>query len=183
MAFKSHSLLVFVLVSILATATFDGVKGIGRGAWTPLQNPNDPHVVEIAKFAVAEHNKEVKVPLVFIKVVKGESQLGESPLVFGVKYRLRISAKDDGGATIPKNYQAVVLEKRGGKEMEAEQDQCTTPRNQEYQIPAALVCPPPPRKKTERRMKRDPPKNGYFQSPELEILFSGAAQRREAWAN
>ncbi|KAK4480963.1 hypothetical protein RD792_011825 [Penstemon davidsonii] len=52
--------------------------------------------------------------------------------------------------------------------MEAEQDQCTTPRNQEYQIPAALVCPPPPRKKTERRMKRDPPKNGYFQSPELE---------------
>ncbi|KAK4491905.1 hypothetical protein RD792_002687 [Penstemon davidsonii] len=115
MAFKSHhSLLVFVLVSILATTTFDGVKGTRRGAWLPLQNPNDPHVVEIAKFAVAEHNKEAKASLVFITVVKGESQFGESPLVFGLKYRLIISAKD-GGATAPKNYQAVVLERRLGK--------------------------------------------------------------------
>ncbi|KAL3850936.1 hypothetical protein ACJIZ3_012818 [Penstemon smallii] len=95
MAFKSHdSLLVFVLVSILATATFDGVKGTSLGAWLPLQNPNDPHVVEIAKFAVAEHNKEAKASLVFITVVKGESQL-----VFGL------------------NYQGVVLEKRWGKEL------------------------------------------------------------------
>ncbi|KAK4491904.1 hypothetical protein RD792_002686 [Penstemon davidsonii] len=104
-------LLVFVLVSILATTTFDGVKGTSLGAWLPLQNPNSPHVVEIAKFAVAEHNKEAKALLVFITVVKGESQL-----VFGLKYRLRISAKD-GVATTTKNYQAVVLEKRWGKEL------------------------------------------------------------------
>ncbi|KAK4492811.1 hypothetical protein RD792_000136 [Penstemon davidsonii] len=80
MAFKSHvSLLVlFVLVPILATA-----KVTSLIAWLPLQNPNDPHVVEIAKFAVAEHNKEAKASLVFITVVKGERQSGESQLIFG----------------------------------------------------------------------------------------------------
>ncbi|KAL3848988.1 hypothetical protein ACJIZ3_010870 [Penstemon smallii] len=116
MAFKYHSLLVFLLVSILATATFDGVKGTSLIAWLPLQNPNDPHVVENAKFAVAEHNKEAKTSLVFITVVKGERQSGESQLIFGSKYRLLISAKD-GGATAPKNYQAVVSERRWGKEL------------------------------------------------------------------
>ncbi|KAK4492812.1 hypothetical protein RD792_000137 [Penstemon davidsonii] len=113
MAFKSHvSLLVlFVLVPILATA-----KVTSLIAWLPLQNPNDPHVVEIAKFAIAEHNKEAKASLVFITVVKGERQSGESQLIFGSKYRLLISAKD-GGATAPKNYQAVVSERRWGKEL------------------------------------------------------------------
>ncbi|KAL0451138.1 UNVERIFIED_CONTAM: Cyclin-dependent protein kinase inhibitor SMR4 [Sesamum latifolium] len=65
--------------------------------------------------------------------------------------------------------------------MEADQG-CTTPKNQEYQIPAALVCPPPPRKRTERRTKREPPKKGYFQSPELDMFFGNAAQGREACA-
>ncbi|KAL3826015.1 hypothetical protein ACJIZ3_022044 [Penstemon smallii] len=65
--------------------------------------------------------------------------------------------------------------------MEAEQG-CATPKNEECQIPAAVVCPPPPRKKNERGTKREPPKNGYFQSPELDTFFGGAAQRKEAWA-
>ncbi|KZV27629.1 hypothetical protein F511_24688 [Dorcoceras hygrometricum] len=64
--------------------------------------------------------------------------------------------------------------------MEVEQG-CTTPK---CRIPAALVCPPPPRKKkNERPTKPQPPKNGYFQSPELEKFFGSAAPRREAWAN
>ncbi|KAI3447703.1 hypothetical protein Pfo_004368 [Paulownia fortunei] len=59
---------------------------------------------------------------------------------------------------------------------------CTTPKNQEYQIPATLVCPPPPKKKNQLRTKREPPKNGYFQSPEIDKFLGGAAQSREAWA-
>ncbi|PIN04757.1 hypothetical protein CDL12_22702 [Handroanthus impetiginosus] len=59
---------------------------------------------------------------------------------------------------------------------------CATPKNEEYQIPAALVCPPPPKKKNNRRTKRDPPKNGYFQSPELDMFLGNAAQGREALA-
>ncbi|KAG8376914.1 hypothetical protein BUALT_Bualt09G0113700 [Buddleja alternifolia] len=64
------------------------------------------------------------------------------------------------------------------KVMEADEE-CTTPRNPEYRIPAALVCPPPPRKKNERLTKREQPKNGYFDSPELDTFFVvAAAQRR-----
>ncbi|KAL2229488.1 UNVERIFIED_CONTAM: hypothetical protein Sindi_1928500 [Sesamum indicum] len=58
--------------------------------------------------------------------------------------------------------------------MEADQG-CTTPKNQECQIPAALVCPPPPRKKNERRTKREPQKIAYFLSPEIETFLGGAA--------
>ncbi|KAL8517552.1 hypothetical protein ACS0TY_015707 [Phlomoides rotata] len=62
--------------------------------------------------------------------------------------------------------------------MEAEQG-CTTPKNQ---LPAAQVCPPPPRKKVTRQAKAAPPKNGYFQSPELEMFFTNGAKGRQAWA-
>ncbi|KAI3474106.1 hypothetical protein Pfo_028894 [Paulownia fortunei] len=65
--------------------------------------------------------------------------------------------------------------------MEADQG-CTTPKNPEYQIPVALVCPPPPSKQNKRRTKREPPKNGYFQSPELDAFFGNAGQGRQAWA-
>ncbi|XP_062171438.1 cyclin-dependent protein kinase inhibitor SMR4-like [Alnus glutinosa] len=60
---------------------------------------------------------------------------------------------------------------------------CATPRRGECLIPVALVPPPPPKKKPfafgER--KRDPPRNGYFQSPDLELLFA-LAPRRQACA-
>ncbi|KAL3628651.1 hypothetical protein CASFOL_027697 [Castilleja foliolosa] len=64
--------------------------------------------------------------------------------------------------------------------MEADQQGCTTPRNQ---TPAALVCPPPPRKQI-KKAKRDPPENGYFQSPEIEAFFRSVARQgtRIAWA-
>ncbi|KAK8517241.1 hypothetical protein V6N13_092524 [Hibiscus sabdariffa] len=39
------------------------------GEWTPIQNINDPHVKEIAEFAVSEYNKQkkAKVLAVFIR--------------------------------------------------------------------------------------------------------------------
>ncbi|KAF5750929.1 hypothetical protein HS088_TW03G01269 [Tripterygium wilfordii] len=58
------------------------------------------------------------------------------------------------------------------------EDECTTPK---HRIPAALVCPPPPKKKSMAAKKRDPPKNGYFQAPDLETIFAMHTSR-EAWA-
>ncbi|OVA17830.1 hypothetical protein BVC80_1835g222 [Macleaya cordata] len=61
---------------------------------------------------------------------------------------------------------------------------CRTPNHDECQIRTNLVCPPPPPKKKKPincGKKRDPPKNGYFQPPDLELLFV-MSPRREAWA-
>ncbi|KAK7272057.1 hypothetical protein RJT34_28429 [Clitoria ternatea] len=51
---------------------------------------------------------------------------------------------------------------------------CSTPNRWECRIPTALVPPPPPKKKALFRVgkKPDPPKNGYFQPPDLDQLFS-----------
>ncbi|KAF1895344.1 hypothetical protein Lal_00043990 [Lupinus albus] len=73
------------------------------GGWTPIENINDPHVKEIADFAVTEHNKESGTKLKLESVVKGESQV-----VSGTNYRLVLVASDGSTA---KNYQAVVYEK------------------------------------------------------------------------
>ena len=58
---------------------------------------------------------------------------------------------------------------------------CSTPRHSGCQIPEASACPPAPKKKkTAYVMKK--PKNGYFQPPDLEVLFEIAPRRREACA-
>ncbi|KAJ0088642.1 cyclin-dependent protein kinase inhibitor SMR4-like [Pistacia vera] len=56
-----------------------------------------------------------------------------------------------------------------------EEEGCTTPK---LRIPAASVCPPPPRKKSMVEKKRDPPKNGYFQPPDLDALFAMPVRRQ-----
>ncbi|KAF8395143.1 hypothetical protein HHK36_019084 [Tetracentron sinense] len=61
------------------------------------------------------------------------------------------------------------------------EEACTTPRHGKCRIPAVLVCPPPPKKKPVYGKQRDPPKKGYFQPPDLEVLFAIQA-RREACA-
>lgn len=61
--------------------------------------------------------------------------------------------------------------------MEVEQE-CTTPKNQDYQIPMSVVCLPAPRKKMERQQtKKNRPKNGYFQSPDIETFFANSPGR------
>ncbi|KAK6269125.1 hypothetical protein QUC31_013285 [Theobroma cacao] len=79
-------------------------KGPLLGGWTPIENIKDPHVTEIAEFAVSEYNKQSKSSLKLQKVVKGETQV-----VSGMNYRLVLKATDGGSAT--KTYQAVVWEK------------------------------------------------------------------------
>ncbi|KAK1668140.1 hypothetical protein QYE76_056299 [Lolium multiflorum] len=56
-----------------------------------------------------------------------------------------------------------------------------TPKRQECRIPATLPCPAAPRKAAADFGKpRGPPKNGYFQPPDLEALFALAPRRRQA---
>ncbi|CAH8262025.1 unnamed protein product [Arabidopsis lyrata] len=54
---------------------------------------------------------------------------------------------------------------------EMAEERCTTPRNMMYKISVASVCLSPSRKKSMVVRKRDPPRNGFFQPPDLETLF------------
>ena len=55
----------------------------------------------------------------------------------------------------------------------AEEDGCSTPTRDEYQIRVGAVPPPPPRKKpVVIGKKRVKPKKGYFYPPDLETLFT-----------
>ncbi|KAJ4704653.1 Cyclin-dependent kinase inhibitor [Melia azedarach] len=64
--------------------------------------------------------------------------------------------------------------------MKMEEDEgCTTPKHRI--IPVSSVCPPPPKKKSVSPKKRDPPKNGFFQPPDLDAFFA-MPLRREACA-
>ncbi|KAI4986127.1 hypothetical protein ZWY2020_035765 [Hordeum vulgare] len=61
-----------------------------------------------------------------------------------------------------------------------------TPRRDDCRIPAVPTCPPPPpRKKPAVELgraapRREPPKGGYFQPPDIESLFMLAPPRRHA---
>ncbi|MBA0872469.1 hypothetical protein Goshw_014515 [Gossypium schwendimanii] len=55
---------------------------------------------------------------------------------------------------------------------------CTTPK---HLMPEAFQCPPPPRKKSRGESKREPPKNGYFQPPDLDSLFTMNSILNRLW--
>ncbi|XVF26181.1 hypothetical protein REPUB_Repub13aG0277000 [Reevesia pubescens] len=101
---NSRFLTLLLLSLIFLPIIFsDARKGDLLGGWTPIQNIKDPHVIEIAEFAVAEYNKRSKTSLKLLKVVEGETQV-----VSGTNYRLVLKATD---GTATKAYQAVVWEK------------------------------------------------------------------------
>ncbi|XP_076944497.1 cyclin-dependent protein kinase inhibitor SMR4-like [Bidens hawaiensis] len=54
---------------------------------------------------------------------------------------------------------------------------CRTPKRSVCEIP--MTCPPAPRKKQAYLKHRDPPENGYFQPPDLEVFFAMGPTRRE----
>ncbi|KAF5177758.1 Histidine-containing phosphotransfer protein [Thalictrum thalictroides] len=78
--------------------------GILVGGWKPIEDIKDPHVQELGKFAVSEHNKEAKTDLSFNEVVRGDTQV-----VSGLNYRLVVTAKD--GSLKKNEYEAIVWEK------------------------------------------------------------------------
>ncbi|KAK9919838.1 hypothetical protein M0R45_028413 [Rubus argutus] len=91
-----------VLLSISAAAA--APRGPATGGWEPIENINDPHVKEIAEFAVSEYNKKSNKKLAFQSVVKGETQV-----VAGQNYRLVIAVKGDNSLAV--KYEAVVWER------------------------------------------------------------------------
>ncbi|KAK8685427.1 hypothetical protein V6N13_041428 [Hibiscus sabdariffa] len=59
------------------------------------------------------------------------------------------------------------------------EEDCTTPK---HRIPEVFQCPPPPpRKKLQVAANREPPKNGYFQPPDLDTLFTMQPRRESLW--
>ncbi|XP_071723855.1 multicystatin-like [Rutidosis leptorrhynchoides] len=79
----------------------------GGGGWTEMKDVNDPHVKEIGKFAVEEHNKEAKTSLIFKKVISGRTKV-----VSGKNYKFILSAGDKAAGSLTTSmYQAIVWEK------------------------------------------------------------------------
>jgi cystatin-C len=99
MKFQSIALILIVLFASLAT-----------NQATPV-DINDPHVIEIANFAVTEYNKEntkaklnfTKANLKFEKVINGVS----STINDETSYRLTVQANNGSSSN---NYGAVVIE-------------------------------------------------------------------------
>lgn len=105
-----HLLLASLLVLVLA-----GLSSASRaeplvGGWRPIKNMSDPHISEVAQFAVSEHNKQTNSKLELSRVIKGQTQVVE-----GQNYKLIIGAKDGGKDG---KYEAVVWEKVWEKFME-----------------------------------------------------------------
>lgn len=99
---RSLPILLLPLILVVTEALAATSKAL-PGGWQPIKDVNDPHVQEIAKFSVSEHNKLANTRLAFSKVVKGETQV-----VAGINYRLVVKAKDGGTMA---TYEAVVWEK------------------------------------------------------------------------
>ncbi|KAL5771684.1 hypothetical protein ACOSP7_015838 [Xanthoceras sorbifolium] len=102
---RSSVCLFLALVAIVLPLFAAGAsRGPLVGGWSPIKDLSDPHVKEIAEFAVAEYNKKSKAALELQSVVSGETQV-----VAGINYRLVVAAKD--GSASANRYQAVVWEK------------------------------------------------------------------------
>ncbi|KAL0443027.1 UNVERIFIED_CONTAM: Cysteine proteinase inhibitor 1 [Sesamum latifolium] len=98
--------IVFVVLLVagsIASATSEGQELLRLGGWRPISNPRDHKVLEIAEFAVREHNKLAKTNLKLQSVISGAVQV-----VGGRNYRLVVSAMDGNS---PTNYLALVYEK------------------------------------------------------------------------
>ncbi|CDP09085.1 unnamed protein product [Coffea canephora] len=68
--------------------------------------------------------------------------------------------------------------------MEPEDEGCSTPRRHENQIAVMSVPPAAPKKKRYDYggERPHPPKSGFFQPPDLELLFVVPPRRRQACA-
>ncbi|ESW26013.1 hypothetical protein PHAVU_003G084300 [Phaseolus vulgaris] len=98
---KPLQCLILLMFVLFASAV--ARKNIASGGWSPIKNISDPHVTEIADYAVTEYAKRSGHKLKLEKVIKGETQV-----VAGVNYRLTLAATDGSSSN---NYEAIVWEK------------------------------------------------------------------------
>ncbi|KAG5242379.1 cysteine proteinase inhibitor [Salix suchowensis] len=92
---------VLALSLLFIAATVVVIDAALLGGWSPIEDLKDKHVVEIAEFAVAEHNKEVKSNLKLESIVKGESQV----VIARITRQLILTVK---GGKADEQYEAVV---------------------------------------------------------------------------
>jgi len=92
---------LFVVLVVVLMSYADARK-MSYDDWSPIEDINDPHVTDIANFAVTEFNKQTGAKLRFEKVIKGESQVAD-----GTNYRLTLSTSN----SVPNIFEAVVNEK------------------------------------------------------------------------
>ncbi|KAL8129090.1 hypothetical protein V2J09_018245 [Rumex salicifolius] len=96
----------FLILFLLSVSTAPAPASALVGGYQPIKDPNDPYVVEIAKFAVTEHNKNKSDDLSFVKVVSGQQQV-----VAGTNYNLVIVADHPGADSGESQYQALVYDR------------------------------------------------------------------------
>ncbi|KAI3817944.1 hypothetical protein L1987_11746 [Smallanthus sonchifolius] len=82
--------------------------------WSPI-TPNDPIMVNVAKFAVTTHNFGRQTHLVFHNVVGGETKNDG-----GQNYKLVIAAKDGDDGNRIKKYEALVIDRPYQNSLELE---------------------------------------------------------------
>ncbi|KEH17463.1 cysteine proteinase inhibitor 5 [Medicago truncatula] len=88
--------LVLILVVLFASAAINQADFVDF---------NDPHVIEVATFAVTEYNNQhTEAKLVFEKVISGVSNVVDN----GTRYSLTLSANNHSSSN---NYDTIVLEK------------------------------------------------------------------------
>ncbi|KAK7411050.1 hypothetical protein VNO78_02403 [Psophocarpus tetragonolobus] len=97
--------LIVFFIALLSLLLFSdaGRSDALVGGWSPIKDVNDPHVVEIANYAVTEYDKRSGAKLKLLNVVKGQTQV-----VAGTNYRLILETTNDSAT---KNYRAIVWEK------------------------------------------------------------------------
>ncbi|XP_050908056.1 cysteine proteinase inhibitor 1-like [Lathyrus oleraceus] len=96
---KLHSFAIIFVLLFLSVLEFSEAI---TGGWNPIKNIKDPEVLEIAQFAVTEHQKQSGQKLSLVEVISGETQV-----VAGLNYRLVLTAKD---GSVTKKYQAQVVD-------------------------------------------------------------------------
>ncbi|TVU47993.1 hypothetical protein EJB05_07612, partial [Eragrostis curvula] len=92
--------LLFAVAAMVAYIVVAPATAIRPGSFYPIDNINDPHIQELGRWAVTEHNKQANAGLTFNRVVSGQQQV-----VSGMRYRLNIDASNPNG-----NYRADIYE-------------------------------------------------------------------------
>lgn len=103
------TLLLFVpLLLIAIDAPHRSLAGHGIenkafiAVWQPIDNLNDPHVKDIAEFAVSMHNKQANTRFIATEVLKGDTQGVQG----GTVYRLVVEVMLNGATS---DYETLVM--------------------------------------------------------------------------